>query len=111
MYNYNAKVERVVDGDTIVLNIDLGFTVHWRSSCRLWGINSPELNSKDKDERIRALEAKQYLIDRLKVGSNIIINSRKLDKYGRPIVQIIIDGIDLNNEIVEKGLAVRYMEV
>lgn len=109
MYNYKATVERVIDGDSIVLNIDLGFTVHWRSSCRLWGINSPELNSKDQAIRIKALEAKQYLIDTLPVGSSLIINSKELDKYGRPLVEIFVNDININNEIINKGLAVKYI--
>lgn len=109
MYNYKATVERVVDGDTVVLNIDLGFTVHWKSSCRLWGINTPELNSKDQEARIKALEAKQYLIDKLPAGSKLLINSKELDKYGRPLVEIFINDVNINNEIINKGLGVKYI--
>jgi micrococcal nuclease len=109
MYNYNATVERVVDGDTVVLDIDLGFTIHWKSSCRLWGVNTPELKSKLKDERDKAIMAKQFLIDVLPVGSKVFINSRQLDKYGRPLVEIFVNDVNINNEIIDKSLGVVYV--
>ena len=109
MYQYKATVVRVVDGDTVVLNIDLGFTVHWKSSCRLWGINAPELNSKDQAERLKALEAKDFLATNLPVGSEVIVNSKELDKYGRPLVEILVRGMVINNELVANGLAKDYL--
>lgn len=110
MYQYKAIVERVVDGDTVVLNIDLGFTVRWKSSCRLWGINTPELNSKDQAERLKALEAKDFLTTNLPVGSEVVINSKQLDKYGRPLVEIITRGVIINNELIANGLAKDYLK-
>lgn len=109
MYTYNAKVVRVVDGDTVVLDIDLGFTIHWKSSCRLYGINTPELNSRDKDEKLKALEAKNFLIQELPVGSDVVINSKKLDKYGRPLVEIMNNNININQELLVLGLAQEYI--
>jgi micrococcal nuclease len=109
MYNYNATIERVVDGDTVILDIDLGFTIHWKSSCRLWGIDTPELKSKDKEERAKAVIAKEYLIEALPVGSIVNINSKSLDKYGRPLVEIFVNDVNINEELVSKGLAVRYI--
>ena len=110
MYQYKAIVERVVDGDTVVLNIDLGFTVHWKSSCRLWGINTPELNSKDQAERLKALEAKDFVATNLPVGSEVIIHSKQLDKFGRPLVEIHTRGMVINNELVANGLAKDYLK-
>ena len=109
MYTYNAKVIRVIDGDTVVLDIDLGFTIHWKSSCRLYGINTPELNSRDKDEKLKALEAKNFLIQELPVGSDVVINSKKLDKYGRPLVEIMNNNININQELLVLGLAQEYI--
>ena len=109
MYTYNAKVIRVIDGDTVELDIDLGFTIHWKSSCRLYGINTPELNSKDKDEKLKAFEAKNFLIQELPVGSNVTINSKKLDKYGRPLVEVINNHININQELLVLGLAKEYI--
>lgn len=109
MYTYNAKVIRVIDGDTVELDIDLGFTIHWKSSCRLYGINTPELKSSDKDERLKALEAKNFLIQELSVGSDVTINSKKLDKYGRPLVEVINNHININQELLVLGLAKEYI--
>jgi len=108
MYYYNSRVEKVIDGDTVRLDIDLGFTVHWKSNCRLYGINTPELNSKDPQEKLKALEAKQFLIDNL--PEEVVIHSRELDKYGRPLVDIYVEGRLINDEIIEKGFSQKYMK-
>lgn len=108
MYTYNSRVEKIIDGDTVRLDIDLGFTVHWKSNCRLYGINTPELNSKKPDEKIMALEAKQFLIDNL--PSEVTIISRELDKYGRPLVDIYVDNRLINQEIIDKGFSKPYMK-
>lgn len=109
LYNYKAKVTRVVDGDTVELIIDLGFTVQWKSTCRLFGINTPELISKDPLVRVKALEAKQYVIDKLPIGTVVQITSRQLDKYGRPLADIFYaeDMKHLNQELLDAGLAVK----
>jgi endonuclease YncB( thermonuclease family) len=112
LYNYEAIVERVIDGDTIKLDIDLGFTIHWKSSCRLYGINAPELKSKIAEVREAAKESRQYLIDNLQAGSTILIQSRELDKYGRPLVEVFFgEGLrrNLNAELLSNNLAVKYM--
>lgn len=108
MYYYNSRVEKVIDGDTVRLDIDLGFTVHWKSNCRLYGVNTPELRSKDPQEKMKALEAKQFLIDNL--PEQVVIHSRELDKYGRPLVDIYVEGRLINDEIIEKGFSQNYMK-
>lgn len=109
LYNYKATVVRVVDGDTVELMIHLGFTIVWRSTCRLYGINTPELNSKDPLVRVKALEAKQYVIDKLPPGTVTYINSKQLDKYGRPLAEIyyLAEMKHLNQELLDAGLAVK----
>lgn len=112
LYNYEAKVERVVDGDTLKLDIDLGFTIHWKSSCRLYGINTPELKAKSIEVRESAKLSMQYVIDNLQVGSTILIYSRELDKYGRPLIEVFFgEGFKrhLNAELLSNNLAVKYM--
>ena len=106
MYTYKSRVEKIIDGDTVRLDIDLGFTVHWKSNCRLYGVNTPELNSKNTEEKIKALEAKQFLIDNL--PSEVTIVSRKLDKYGRPLVDIYVDNRLINQEIIDNGFSEKY---
>ncbi len=107
-YYYNSRVEKVIDGDTVRLDIDLGFTVHWKSNCRLYGVNAPELNSKDPEQKVKAYEAKQYLIDNL--PDQVVIQSLELDKYGRPLVDIYVDKRLINEELIEKGLAKEYIK-
>ena len=111
-YTYIATVHRVLDGDTAEMTIDLGFTIYWRSTCRFYGINAPELKSKDSSERIRALVSKKAVQDHLGVGQKVKIVSRDLDKYGRPLVDIYCgENMDmhLNQWLVDNELAVTYV--
>lgn len=112
LYTYKATVNRVVDGDTAELIIDLGFTVQWKSNCRFYGVNTPELNSKDAELKQKAKDAKLYVATQLPTGTQVLIVSRELDKYGRPLVDIYY-GTDytqhINKELVDKQLAVTYL--
>ena len=113
MYQYKAKVERVVDGDTIDLNIDLGFKIITNQRIRLAGIDTPEIYSvkRDSEEYNRGMEAKQFVEDRMAANNNqVIIETDKLiGKYGRYIgtIRVADKEITLNDELVEKGYAVR----
>jgi micrococcal nuclease len=110
LYHYKAKLLKVVDGDTVRLEIDLGFTIRWVSNCRLHGINTPELNSTDLALRARALEARQYVIDTL--PTEVLVKSVRLDKYGRPLVEIYFgEGWFrcLNKELLDKQLASTFI--
>jgi micrococcal nuclease len=109
LYTYKAIVNRVVDGDTLNLTIDLGFNTYWKSNCRFAGINTPELKAVDETIRANALKAKQYVESKVPIGSEVLIVSKSLDKYGRPIVEVYY-GTDfkehLNTELLNEGLAV-----
>jgi micrococcal nuclease len=91
MYTYKATIVRVIDGDTVVLNIDLGFKIHHISPCRLAGINAPEMNAKDEKVRAAAVQSKEYLISLLPEDMEVTIISKKLDKYGRPVVYFLAE--------------------
>lgn len=112
LYTYKATVNRVVDGDTAELIIDLGFTVKWKSTCRFYGINTPELKSRDVNIKQKAKEARLYVSNQLISGLEVLVISRELDKYGRPLVDIYY-GKDftqhINQELVDKQLAVIYL--
>jgi micrococcal nuclease len=110
MMTYKTIVEKIVDGDTVKMNIDLGFRTWIKANCRLYGINTPELNSKDEDERNRAKKAVEYLSEILTVGKTYNIISHELDKYGRPLVTILKNGVEdsINNIMVKSGHAVIY---
>lgn len=111
LYSYRAKIVKVIDGDTCILNIDLGFRVFVELSCRLAHIDTPELHSPDDVLRARASKAKQKLIE-LTVNPAIIIKSFKpfkSDKYGRFLVEIInSDGVNVNQLLLDSGFAVPY---
>lgn len=108
LYRYMATVVKVIDGDSIVLNIDEGFRHFWRVSCRLSHIDAPELRSQDEELKIKAKEATEYLKNRLPIGSMVYIISKNLDKYGRPEAEMFYEGVSINQEMIDKGLAVAY---
>ncbi len=70
MYNYNAKCIRVVDGDTIDAEIDLGFDVKVKKRIRLAGINAPESRTRNKVEKKLGLAAKERLVEILDGAAN-----------------------------------------
>ena len=112
LYTYKAVVNRVVDGDTCELDIDLGFTVSWKSTCRFYGINTAELKSKDSVEKAKAYAARDRVLALVPPGSTILIKSRDLDKYGRPLVDLYTGegfSIHLNQLLVDEGLAKTYL--
>ena len=109
LYTYEATVLRIVDGDTAELEIDLGFTIYWKSTCRFYGINTPELKSKDKQVREYAKLAKDATASQLPIGTKVTIVSRELDKYGRPLVDIYIGDMHLNQWLVDNGFAIIYL--
>lgn len=108
MYTYNAKVLKVIDGDTLQLNIDLGFRVNFKANCRLNGLNTSELNSRDENERLKAIEAKSFLETLLKNVESVTVYSRSLDKYGRPLVDIYKNEEHINEIMLSSGHAQKY---
>lgn len=112
LFEYRAIIKRVVDGDTIDVDIDLGFNIWIKNErLRLYGINAPETRTKDKDEKIRGIEAKDYLMTLLSEGTECVIMTRKdkKGKFGRMLATFFIDGIDVNRAMIEEGHAVQYM--
>lgn len=115
MYQYFVKeVKKVVDGDTIDVVIDLGFSIMFESRVRLAGIDTPESRTTDKKEKALGLESKKYLESRIKAAKNIVIKTEKLDsseKYGRILGWLYLDGDgnSVNHEMIEKGYAWGYL--
>jgi len=112
MYTYHATVDRVVDGDTMDLIIDLGFKITTNQRIRLRGINTPETYNvkKDSEEYKKGMEAKEYVLKRMEENQNkVIIETEKdVGKYGRyiGIIRMADSDQSLNDELVNKGLAV-----
>ena len=113
MYEYKAKVTRVVDGDTVDLLIDVGFNIHIKERARLYGIDAPESRTLDKEEKKRVLAAKARLQELIKNTKKKVIIKTELDKkgkYGR-ILGVIWDGNkkkNFNTLLVSEGHAVKY---
>ena len=87
MYTYNCKVVRVVDGDTVDVDIDLGFGVYLnKKRIRLKGIDAPETRTRDLEEKEKGLASKEYVQALLPEGSaQILVTSSYQGKYGRII--------------------------
>lgn len=115
MYEYRVKkVTSVVDGDTIDVDIDLGFNVSFSQRVRLAGIDTPESRTTDKFEKSPGLEAKEYLKTKLKDAKEVIIKTEKPDsseKYGRILGWLYVDGntISINDQMIEDGYAWGYL--
>lgn len=111
IYEYRAWVDRVVDGDTAWLNVDLGFRVVVRVDFRLLGINTPELVGAT---RTAALASKAELERLLSLGPLTVTTYKPepTDKYGRWLATILVQTptgpLNVNEALVAGGFAVRY---
>jgi micrococcal nuclease len=102
MYQYKATINRVVDGDTVNLTIDLGFRLTYTANCRLAGINAPEINTAE------GKASKEWLSGYLVTDLPFDITSTGLDKYGRPIVVLYFNGMSINDKMIQDGYAQSY---
>ena len=121
MYEYKAIVERVVDGDTIDVIIDLGFKTWKKVRVRMEGINTPESRTRDLEEKKRGLAAKDRLVEILKYNNNeCTLKVSGVGKFGRAIASVYVDTlspasnkssmteINVNKQLIEEGHAVAY---
>ena len=99
MYEYGFKTLRVIDGDTIEIQIDLGCYVAKIEKVRLYGINAPELRSKDPEARVQAKAVKNALIEELEKPGTWIVKTLKDkdDKYGRLLAILFRDEQNIND--------------
>lgn len=115
-YNKHCKIIKVIDADTVYVDIDLGFSVWHKTRLRLFGINAPELNTPEGREAkaylTEFLEDQVVMVETIKTKAD----KDKLDKYGRYLgilfVETVTDAGDItrfnvNDHLVEKGHAVR----
>ena len=93
MYNYRVENIRVIDGDTVEVDIDLGFDV-WlkKQKVRIHNIDAPEMRSKDKEEKVFAEAAKRRMEELLSIDEDIILRSFQdvRGKFGRIIGDFVI---------------------
>ena len=111
MYEYRCKVRRVVDGDTVDIDIDLGFGV-WlhKERVRIYGIDTPESRTRDKEEKKYGLMAKEFVKQFVK-GDSIKLTTQKYDakgKFGRILGDIIVDKVSMSDTMIQEHHAVIY---
>ena len=110
MYDYQCTIVRVVDGDTVDVDIDLGFDT-WRRGerIRLYGIDTPECRTRDAEEKAAGLLAKDFVEDALHVGGIYRLQTKEKGKFGRYLGTIYLtDDTSINAALVTEHLAVPY---
>ena len=116
MYEYRCEVVRVIDGDTVDVDIDLGFGVWMKKQrIRMYGIDTPESRTRDLEEKKYGLAAKDFLVGMLEDENGIILKTYKdaEGKFGRILGELwrTTNYADksINEYMIEKHHAVRYM--
>jgi micrococcal nuclease len=113
-YIYRIRtISKVVDGDTIDADIDLGFDISLSKRIRLAGIDTPESRTTNVKEKAMGLESKEWLKKTLEGAKDILIKTELPDsteKYGRIIGHLFINGQEtsLNNQMIAEGYALAY---
>ena len=111
MYQYKVKkINRVIDGDTVDLDIDLGFGVTISHRVRLKDIDAAETRTKDLQEKEKGLAAKAWLEEQLSHEGEWIIETTKEDKYGRILgtLYLVGDPVTINERMLNEGIAKPY---
>lgn len=112
-YFYRAKLQRVVDGDTVDLLVDLGFDILHKIRVRLHGVNTPESRTRDLEEKALGLAAKDYVEDWFDGHTHVFVKTLKDEggKYGRILGYVYADEemqVCLNDQIIDAGHGVPY---
>jgi len=113
MFDYRCKLTRVVDGDTIDVNLDLGFNVWHKARVRMLGIDTPEKRTRNLEEKVLGLASTARLKELLKGKIVEIECSKEKGKFGRVLgIVWTIDKegnrINCNNQLIEEGHARPY---
>jgi micrococcal nuclease len=110
MYDYQCTIVRVVDGDTVDVDIDLGFDT-WRRGerIRLYGVDTPECRSRSATEKKAGLLAKGFVMQMLHEGGTYKLTTKEKGKFGRYLGTIKINGeLTINAALISEHLAVPY---
>ena len=116
MYEYRATINRVVYGDTVDIDIDLGFGIWMKDErVRVMGIDTPESRTSDKVEKVFGLAAKDRLKELIPEGSIQVLKTEvdrdgedAKGKFGRILGDFIVDGVRITDTLVNEGHAVEY---
>ena len=113
MFTYKAHIIDCYDGDSITAIVDLGFKISMEMKVRLYGIQTPEIRTKDEEEKKAGIVVRDYVRKRI-FDKKVIVKSEKdkAGKFGRYLLKVFYEEegimIDLNNELVDKGYALSY---
>ena len=111
MYQYKIKkITRVIDGDTVDVDIDLGFGITLSHRVRLKGINAAETRTKDLEEKAEGIKARLWLEKELSKRGEWVIETTKEDKYGRILgtLYLVGDPVTVNERMLNEGIAKPY---
>lgn len=106
MYEYKATITSVYDGDTVTAQVDLGFSIGFKTKFRLARIDTPELRGSEREQGLIVRDLVREKI----LGKEVTVktNKDKTGKFGRYIAEIIIDGLNLNQWLLDNGHAQPY---
>ena len=114
MYTYRVKsINRIVDGDTIDVTIDLGFSININQRVRVAGIDSPEKRTRDAAEKALGIDATEWMTKRLEKAPELIIKTAvegSMGKYGRVLGWLFVgeEDVSLNEQMINEGFAWKY---
>jgi len=111
MYEYSCTVERVVDGDTVDVVLNLGFNILYKCRVRLYGIDTPESRTRNLDEKARGKMAGAFLKEAIDNGTKVVIQTKLKDsrgKFGRVLGNVVVDGININQSMIDHFHAAAY---
>jgi endonuclease YncB( thermonuclease family) len=108
-YNYQVDVISVYDGDTITVNVDLGFSMALNKlKIRLTGVDTAEMKSTDEALKKKAIAARDFIREQI-LNKRVLLECYGQDKYGRWLGKIFApDGTCLNEELIKRGFAYAY---
>jgi len=109
MYEYKATIIKIVDGDTVDVDIDLGFDV-WvrRQRIRLFGVDTPECRTRNKAEKAHGMLAKKYVQKALIVGRTYALTTKEKGKFGRFLGEFKTGKGAITKLLIKEKLAVAY---
>lgn len=114
LYHYKGRIMRVVDGDTLDIEVDLGLGIKRLERVRLAGIDAPETRSSDQEEKAAGRVAHEFVVDWVRSHGDVLLRTVKDgDKYGRFLAYVYPasdHSMSLNDMMVENKMAVPYVE-
>ena len=112
MWEYQIRVLRIIDGDTIDAAVDLGFFTHRNIRVRLYGIDTPEVRTRDAEEKKRGFAAKAMLTKLLNDADKVIMKSHGIGKFGRCLGEIFVEKgeqtINISETLIAQGFGEKY---